>query len=484
MISSRSFRLSTAIFNLYLVFSVHIVQVICSERPDSLRVEHSSKDDPIDDRVNNVSTVQQIQKQGSSFSERQLEISEFSPSRQLEEGFGSRLRDAKVESNSQPSRGLRRVDSINSRPAVQRHVAGIRRPQQTRYRQRRPSLAFSDSNRNEQYSAYSQYSRAEPYRRRGSNHPFRVSGLNSRAEIVQGYDRAPFHDVRGGQPNYFEHLRPNNQPYRASGLNSLNGLSSEREDGGLLSDADQLSGALSQSLSSQSSGSSGGLFGALLGLLRPPKKSAMETDVVESSEPSYEFVFNNLDVDKLPSNKDTDTFIPVSGDYDDYNTDYTDQQTNEPEIQYTFKDVLESIRDKETRIETLKKFLSAASSKDRQGDITTLPITILFILGSFYALSAVAVTGYKYFLYSTNDSNGAAIGVLPIVILFTVPAVVAVAYVVIRSVLDGRVNLGRLARGDLVNGFRQDFGPMDFALDALVHSGALLGAGWIASILI
>ena len=39
------------------------VQVICSERPDSLRVEHSSKDDPIDDRVNNVSTVQQIQKQ-------------------------------------------------------------------------------------------------------------------------------------------------------------------------------------------------------------------------------------------------------------------------------------------------------------------------------------------------------------------------------------------------------------------------------------
>ena len=47
----------------------------------------------------------------------------------------------------------------------------------------------------------------------------------------------------------------------------------------------------------------------------------------------------------------------------------------------------------------------------------------------------MAVTGYKYFLYSTNDSNGAAIGVLPIVILFTVPAVVAVAYVVIRSVL-------------------------------------------------
>ena len=49
---------------------------------------------------------------------------------------------------------------------------------------------------------------------------------------------------------------------------------------------------------------------------------------------------------------------------------------------------------------------------------------------------------------------------------------------------DGRVNLGRLARGDFVNGFRQDFGPMDFAVDALVHSGALLGAGWVASIII
>ena len=59
-------------------------------------------------------------------------------------------------------------------------------------------------------------------------------------------------------------------------------------------------------------------------------------------------------------------------------------------------------------------------------------------------MSAIAVTAYKYFLYSTNDANGAAIGILPVAILFVVPAVVAVAYVVIRSVL-GMV-LARLFR--------------------------------------
>jgi len=137
---------------------------------------------------------------------------------------------------------------------------------------------------------------------------------------------------------------------------------------------------------------------------------------------------------------------------------------------------------------TLKKFLSAASGlSDRAGTdpvfmLWSMPLTILSILGVFYAVSAVAVLAYKYVLLTTGNSNGQAVAVLPVVLLFTVPLVLAVGFLIARGALDGQINLGRLARGDLKHGLRQDFDSVDFAYDMGVGATALLGLGWIVSV--
>ena len=90
-------------------------------------------------------------------------------------------------------------------------------------------------------------------------------------------------------------------------------------------------------------------------------------------------------------------------------------------------------------------------------------------------MSAIAVLGYKYFLLTTGSTNGNAVAILPVAISFLVPAVVVTIFLVARAALDGQINLGGLARGDLKKGLRQDFDGLDFAYDAAVGSTALLG---------
>lgn len=189
-------------------------------------------------------------------------------------------------------------------------------------------------------------------------------------------------------------------------------------------------------------------------------------------------------------NKDSDTFVPTLDDYDDFNLDYRDEQNSVTGQQYDFKDVIYSIRNNESRVETFKKLLSAVTSfTDRAGTdpsfmIFNLPITLLSILGGFYAVSAIAIIGYKYVLLSTGNTNGTAVSVLPLLVFFIVPALVATVFLVARSAIDGQINLGGLARGDFKKALRQDFDPVDFAYDLAVGSSALLGLGWVVSVVL
>jgi hypothetical protein len=54
---------------------------------------------------------------------------------------------------------------------------------------------------------------------------------------------------------------------------------------------------------------------------------------------------------------------------------------------------------------------------------------------------------------------------------------------VLRGGIDGKISLSRLARGD-VNGAFVDFDGVDFAYDALLGSSALLGLGWVVSVIL
>lgn len=233
-----------------------------------------------------------------------------------------------------------------------------------------------------------------------------------------------------------------------------------------------------------------GLLDTIFSLIKPKKLQRPEPEL---SEPSIEWLYNDIDTEEKISifeSPATDLFIPNNSDYDDGNIDYRDQDDidNQYVPEYDFKDVIHSIRNNESRIVTLKKFLSAASGlSDRAGTdpvfmLWSMPLTILSILGVFYAVSAVAVLGYKYVLLTTGNSNGQAVAVLPVILLFTVPLVLAVTFLIARGALDGQINLGRLARGDLKHGLRQDFDSVDFAYDMGVGATALLGLGWIVSV--
>ena len=231
-----------------------------------------------------------------------------------------------------------------------------------------------------------------------------------------------------------------------------------------------------------------GLLGSIFGLLRP-KKPARPVEQ-EPNRPSWEFVQeeNEVDIGEKASLVATDQFVPTNADYEDYNLNYvdTDDEPNYP--QFTMKDVIHSIKNNESRIQTLKKFLSAASSMvDRSGTdplsaAVSAPLTILSFLGVFYALSAVAVLGYKYILLTSGSSNGQAVAILPVVLLFTVPLVLVTLFLVARGTLDGQINLSRLARGDVKNALRRDFESVDFMYDLGVGATALLGLGWMVSI--
>jgi hypothetical protein len=54
---------------------------------------------------------------------------------------------------------------------------------------------------------------------------------------------------------------------------------------------------------------------------------------------------------------------------------------------------------------------------------------------------------------------------------------------VLRGSIDGKISLSRLARGDVKAAFL-DFDSVDFAYDALLGSSALLGLGWVVSVIL
>ena len=231
------------------------------------------------------------------------------------------------------------------------------------------------------------------------------------------------------------------------------------------------------------------LFTSLFNLIKPKKpKKPVETDT-SLSRPSWEFVQdeNEIEVGEKLSTIDTDQFVPTNADYDDYNLNYVDTDDEPKYPQYTMKDVLYSIKNNESRILTLKKFLSAASGlSDRSGadpitSLLSMPLTIFSFLGIFYAVSALAVLGYKYALLTGGSSNGQAVAILPVLLIFTVPAVLVAIFLIGRGSLDGRIDLGHLARGDVKNGFSK-VDSVDFMYDLGVGATALLGLGWMVSI--
>ena len=210
-----------------------------------------------------------------------------------------------------------------------------------------------------------------------------------------------------------------------------------------------------------------------MNFLKPSKRKSQQPDA-EVSEPSLEWLYNDIPDEK------GELFVPNNADYDEGNIDLRDPV-------YDFRDVIHSIRNNESRVETLKNFLSAASSfSDKAGTdpveaLTSMPLTILSILGVFYAVSAVAVLGYKYTLLTAGSTNGQAVALVPVLLLFSVPLVAAVAYVTARTTMDGKISLTRLARGD-TNWLRPDFDSVDFVYDVGVGATALLGLGWVVSV--
>jgi len=501
-------------FNIYLIFSANIIQVLCSDRPTALK----SVDDSLTtvNDVIEVARVQQVQKQhfneASKLSDRQLFVEDsFTPSKQLTTHFGSKLSGSTLEDDHTAADVTSRrehedqiADQHQQRLVIKRRIKaphrqvnsdveyrrrsqgaskGYRRPA-SNYRQRLRAQPFSYTDYDDNYPNYLQ--RIYDYERQEALGHYsdvlsRYSGSdpNTDGRVPDSYVRTPYRTALADvQSNNIPHRR------RYSTFNSPARLDQEGSVRFPFERPQPQSSVLAADTPSTDSGS--GLLGTILSLLKKPaKQSSQSADL--TNEPSYEFVYNNLDYGDKSS--DTDTFVPTLDDYEDFNINFVDEQESTTQ-QYDFRDVLHSIRDNETRVETLKKFLSAASSlTDRASTdpsymLFNMPITLLSILGGFYALSAVAVLSYKYTLLATGNSNGAAVAILPVVFSFLVPLLVVTIYLVARASLDGQINLGQLARGDFERVVRPDFEPLDFAYDAAVGSTAVLGLGWIVSVIL
>ena len=96
----------------------------------------------------------------------------------------------------------------------------------------------------------------------------------------------------------------------------------------------------------------------------------------------------------------------------------------------------------------------------------------------------MAVIAFKYTLYTVGNENGAALAIIPVVISFIVPVLIVTTFLIVRGMIDGQVSLNHLARGDLNQALRPDFDPVTFVYDAAVGSTALLGLGWIVSVVL
>jgi len=487
-------KLGVTLLNIYLIFSLNILQVLGSDRPRQLGGGGG--------RQRRASGDADSESDTKEFSSRRLQYDTFSPSRQFGD-FGNKI---STESGSEGIADRRYSSEYGTADLADRRYssrgsgeAGGRRVRKVKRRR----YNDIDETRSEEYQAAASYNR-RPYGRRqpsnGDRHiPQQYSqqsydrdsySRESYAPAPAGYDRevvpsryykTPYQEQ--GKLNYFESIRPNHPTDRYnSGYDQLR----REENVRFPNNRPEPQDAELEALDTQAGGGGGpNLLGALFGLLRP---GGSKPTPRPTNEPSYEFVYNDVEysVDKNSLKPDSDTFIPGLGDYDDYNLDYQDNKNTN--ALYDFKDVVYSIRNNESRIETLKKFLSAVNSfTDRAGTdpsfmMFNLPITLLALMGGFYAVSAVAVIGYKYFLLTTGSTNGNSLSILPVAVVFIVPALVVTVFLVARSAIDGQINLGGLARGDLKKGLRQDFDPVGFGYDFVVGSSALLGLGWLVSV--
>lgn len=151
---------------------------------------------------------------------------------------------------------------------------------------------------------------------------------------------------------------------------------------------------------------------------------------------------------------------------------------------YDFGDVVHAIRANETTGEVFKKFLSAAAALSERSDsnpvfmMWTIPTTILALLGIVYFVGALAIVSYKYMLDGTSNPAN----LISIVIVFTIPLLLGFFLVGSRSAINGELQMNRVVRGDLKGSMRQDFDGVDFVMDAIFGSSALLGIGWLVSI--
>jgi len=451
---------STALFNIYLVLSICWINVYAADKPVA-RVAYQRENEeeggtvwnPQDSlvSVNNVIEVAQVREipkldpsviQDRSLDVYQRYISEqgddevFRPSLALDNSFGQRVERReryRPRQRHQPA-------AAYHRPGARRQSFVRERPHQ--YQKQRPSP----------------YSRGEVL---GQEFPPRRQYSSS----VQQWER-PLPGVQVAPPRV---QRP------TVGISGFDYDDYEDVDYGLQTQ---------QPVTKKPN-----LFTSLFNLIKPKKsKKPSETDA-SLSRPSWEFVQgeNEIEVGEKLSTIDTDQFVPTNADYEDYNLNYVDTEDEPKYPQYTMKDVLYSIKNNESRILTLKKFLSAASGlTDRAGtdpvtSLLSMPLTIFSFLGVFYAVSALAVLGYKYALLTGGSSNGQAVAVLPVLLIFTVPAILVAGFLIARGSLDGRIDLGRLARGDVKNGFSK-VDSVDFMYDLGVGATALLGLGWMVSI--
>ncbi|XP_023345921.1 uncharacterized protein LOC111714919 [Eurytemora carolleeae] len=473
-------RLSLTVCNIYLIFSLSIIQVVTADRPLRIERSNSSTDENKTSSESKSSVISErqlsLENEDSEINVDQrrnlgkLQVQSFRPSISLSSGYGDKIR---TQDGLNGIRGNRRVDILERDQSGTKYTQSIHRGN--------PGLRIPEPSNNIISLDYD------------------VDDYSSQYQPSQGYDRAPFqYNVRGVQ-DYFEVLKPNQTPHRTR-FNLV-----QRQDPGSRFPQRQDSGSrfpqrqdnnvrfpAERPQPSPASDKNGGLLGTVLGLLRPQNRPQSSAPVEDLSEPSYEFIYNNIDdTEKLSKPVQGGTFLPTLEDYEDYNINLAGDETAELNTEvYDFKDVLHSIRNNETRIEILKKFLSATTTlTNRAGTdpsfmLFNMPITILSILGGFYALSAIAVIAYKYILYSTGNANGAALAILPVAISFFIPAVIASIFLVVKLSVDGQINLGRLARGDFENILRQDFDGLDFLYDAAVGSTAILGLGWIVSVIL
>lgn len=437
-------RILIAVSNIYLVLSLGIIHVISADKPVA-KLVHSDTDthtwsdcgEPTEDNI-------VIKKRSVPGQYEDYEELLFHPSSNMEDSFGQRL-----ESRVDSGRGRHR-ETVRPRGQRQRH--GSRRQGQGgpyrhhHYRRQEDQSLYRQRQRQETspYSTYYENRYQEPNKRIQKQPPAPARVVRPPVIGLSGFDY--YDDTYNGV------LDPVSPPNKPNILNSIFSLIKPKT---------------------------------------PKRPAAVE---IEQSRPSWQFVTNENEFDvgekALTVNATGgEQFIPNLLDYEDGNIDYLDQDT-EPEYPqpYSFKDVIYSIKNNESRILTLKKFLSAASAMtDRAGTdpvtmLWQMPLTILSFLGIFYAISASAVLAYKYVLLTTGSSNGQAVDILPVIVLFVVPIVLVTVFLIARGAFDGQINFGQLARGDLKNGFSQDFESVDFMYDLGVGATAVLGLGWMVSI--